>query len=248
MNPITQLDVRRHQSMKIDPNRVTEHAADQRMMPIVISEFQNCAIHFPIIVTKNADSGAFVCVALFGFDAGENLFWKQARWDALYTPLNIRRQPFSLGVHTEQETNNYVLCIDEQSPSVNHEEGVPLFTSEGQASDYLKQAQGVLQDLLRGEAESKLFVDELVALDLLAPLSFDITFKNDQSQSIGGAYTISEEKMAQLSDAQILRLHKSGYLGLIFTMFVSLGQLYPLIERKNDVLMRADSWFTAAEV
>ena len=247
MNNLIQLDAAQHQHLRIDTDRIARHAAEQRMMPIVISEFQNCAIHFPILISKNAESGAFVCTALFGFDQGENLFWKDGKWDALYTPLNIQRQPFFIGSKEDDNGDDYVLCIDRNSPSVSDNNGEKLFEDNRQPSAYLQKAQSTLRELLQGEAETKVFLDKLLELDLIAPLSLDITFNNQQSQRVDGAYTISEEKLAQLSDEQILSLHKAGYMGLIYTMFVSLGQLYPLIERKNHMLEHTADWFAAAE-
>ena len=43
-------------------------------MPVVVSEFPLLAVHYPILLSKDADTGAFYCGAMLGFDAGENLF------------------------------------------------------------------------------------------------------------------------------------------------------------------------------
>ena len=251
MSELKMLDYQKHKHFRVDSNLLHQHIADQRMMPIVLSEFQSCAIHFPIVLSKNADTGAFVSVAIFGFEQGENLFWKNGTWDALYTPLNVQRQPFFIGNRGESEDEtsdqDYVLCIDESSKCLTESDDAhALFNAKGEPSSYLAKVQTSLKDLLSGEADTHKFTLKMLELDLLVPLTFDITFSNKETQRVDGAYTISEERLGKLSDEQILELYKSGYMGVIYTMFVSLGQLYPLIERKNQVLDGAGDWFKKA--
>ena len=251
MSQLILLEQTHHQNLKIDPERRAEHAADQRLMPVVVSEFQSCAIHFPLVITKNADSGAFLAAALFGFDEGENLFWREGRWDALYSPLNVQRQPFFVGNRDENmgsADSDFVLCFDAKSPCLTEaDNGELLFESDGQPSAYLQQMQTTLGQLLAGESETARFIDKLIELDLLVPFSLDITFNNGQSHRVEGIYTVGEERLASLAADQVAALHAGGYLAIIYTMLVSLGQLYPLIERKNRMLEAAEGWFQAAE-
>ena len=90
---------------------------------------------------------------------------------------------------------------------------------------------------MQGEIENKALIDTLLALNLVQPLSLDVTFCNKQSSRLNGLYTVSEEKVAALDPEQIGRLHKAQQLKPIYTMINSLGQLYPLIERKNQQLV-----------
>ena len=251
MSRLVLLERKHHQDLHVDTSKQHLHGADQTMMPVVLSEFQRCAIHFPIIFSKNVDTGAFVCTAVFGFEKGENLFWKEGAWDALYTPLNIQRQPFFLGnrnQHKDSTADDFVICIDQQSACLNNEKkGEAMFADSGESSAFLKQAQSTLGELLRGEAETKRFVEKMLELDLVKPLTLEITFKSGELQRVEGAYSVDDERLANLNDKQVLELHSAGYLGAIHTMFVSLGQLYPLIERKNTEIEAADSWFKSAE-
>jgi len=249
MSSVKILDKNSHSTVKIDVSQRLKHAAEQNLMPVMLSEFQRCAIHFPIILTKNADTGKFTCAAMFGFEKGENLFWKEGKWDALYEPLNIQRQPFLLANLNESDNEpkpeNFVFCIDENSPCVTREKTGQALFDNGEPTDYLKQMQKTLAELLQGEKQVEGFVNTMREMDLISPLSLDITFNNDDKQRIDGVYTIDEEKLNSLNDSQVCALHKSGYLGVIYTVYVSLGQLYPLIERKNTLLEKANDWFKA---
>ena len=80
-------------------------------------------MQYPIVITKNADSGKFVCVCVFGFEQGENLFWKEGHWDGVYTPLNIARQPFFIGDDTSDTSHHFSVCIDVDHDSFNEKNG-----------------------------------------------------------------------------------------------------------------------------
>lgn len=246
MSNIVILEPKQHGDLKVDTALINAHAADQHMMPVMLSEFVKLAACYPLVLTKDIDSGQFSAVALFGFEQGENLFWKQNRWDSIYVPLNIQRQPFFLGNRDQSGNNqqNYVVCFDKNSPAFASGRGEQLFAGDDQPSEYLQTVRSILTQLLDGEQQNKTFIEKLVALDLLSPLSLDITFKNNEQQTISGVYTIDEEKLAALSADQIADLHTSGYMPCIYAMVVSLGQIYGLIERKNQLSEQADAWFS----
>jgi len=80
----------------------------------------------------------------------------------------------------------------------------------------------------------------LLKYELLQPLSLEVTFENNKKTKLNGLYTINQEKLSQLNSEQITLLHQSALLPAIYTVITSLGQIYPLIERKNAVLNLAD--------
>ena len=46
---------------------------NQRFVAVVVNEFPALAMRYPILFSKDADTGRFYCGAMMGFDAGENL-------------------------------------------------------------------------------------------------------------------------------------------------------------------------------
>ena len=97
MANIVAVDNKNHKNVQIDTGKLGLHGAKLNMVPVVMSEFSSAAVQYPLAITKNEDTGKFVCVALLGFEVGENLFWENGDWQGLYLPLQIRRQPFFVG-------------------------------------------------------------------------------------------------------------------------------------------------------
>ncbi|WP_308364297.1 MULTISPECIES: SapC family protein [unclassified Microbulbifer] len=223
-----------HRDIRIDTAGIERQAASLRMVPVMPSEFLKLAIDYPIVLTKNAETGRFVCAALFGFAEGENLYWNGDRWQSLYTPLNIIRQPFFVGT---DENSQPLVCIDEDSPCVQRQPGrestEALFDDEGRGSPYLERMQGVLGQLLDGEKQSEELVRCLQELELITPMRLEVTFASGDFRRVEGLYTVDEEKLRGLGGEPLQQLSAAGMLGHIYSMLTSLGHIYSLIERKN---------------
>lgn len=224
-----------HQQLRIDTQLVESLGATTNMVPVVISEFLRLVVHYPIVFTKSGDTGNFLCVALLGFEAGENLFWNHKQWQSIYTPLNIMRQPFFIG----QENNQTLICIDTDSSVLTTGKGEAIFDSAGKETTYLHTIKARLAELFEGETHTLEFIKTLLTLNLIMPMSLDINFANAQQQRVQGLYTINEERLAQLDVNQLVALQQQGYLQPIYTMIASLGQIYALIQKKNERLGHA---------
>ena len=247
MAKIVALDPVTHRHTKIIAEQVEESGADLHMVPVVTSEFLKLVVHYPILFSKDAETGQFVCVALTGLQPGENLFWSDAAMQTLYTPLHITRQPFFLG--QDDQTGENVICINESHPCVNQISGQALFAEEyGEivATDTLKQAQGMLSQLLQGEKQTADLINKLLAKNLLTPLRLDITFENGQTSTLQGLYAVDEDKLARLSADDLFELHSESMLQTIYTHIASLGQIYNLIARKNKRNEQPNPWLKAA--
>lgn len=232
-----------HRNLAVNPQKAELHGAELNLIPVVMGEFVNAAVQFPIVITKNGDTGEFVCAAMLGFEAHENLFWQNGQWQGIYLPLQIQRQPFFIAntqeVADDKTSSNLEMCIDMDSPaiidsSVEHEQKQCLFIEDGQESDYLKHAKLLLGQLLQGEQDNQRLLAALKQYDLIQPLSLEVTFANDKSTRLNGLYTINQDALAKLSESQIVQLHRDGLLQAIYTMVTSLGQIYALIARKNS--------------
>ncbi len=221
-----------HQQLRVDTRRIEALGAEQHLVPVVLSEFLKLVVHYPIVFSKNSETGQFVCSALLGFSAGENLFWRKGQWQSIYTPLQIMRQPFFVG----EQQGQILICIDVESELLKTGEGEAIFDNKGQETSYLQQAKTRLAALINGESETQAFINNLLSLNLIMPMALDISFANQQQQRIQGLYTINEEALEQLTSEQLLQLQQQGYLKPIYTMIASLGQIYALIQKKNELL------------
>jgi hypothetical protein len=231
MNRLTALNSAAHRNLRVNPEQVLAQAAQLNMVPVVLGEFQKLCVQYPIVLTKNGATGQFTCVALFGFEKAENLFWRQDRWDAIYVPLQVSRQPFFLGQQA-------VVCIDTLHPSLKQAHGEAIFDEHGAETAYLQQAKQMLAALLDGEEPTDRFVRKLLALELIRPMRLEIEFANHQKQRVDGLYTIDEERLKAVPGGTIAELHSLEYLAPLYTMLASLGQIYSLVHRKNQLLAR----------
>jgi len=233
MKNLVALDPQVHRDIRINPHTIEAKWAKLNMVPVVLSEFSKLVVQFPIVFSKNIETGQFVCVALTGFEKGQNLFWENGSSTSIYTPLHITHLPFYVG-QDEQSNNNSVICIDTQSSALS-EQGEALFDVEGNATPYLKSAQSHLQALVEGTPQTETFISLLLKYKLLTQITLDITFGNGTKNTIKGLYSVDEERMEKLSESQIIELQQSGYLQLIHIQLASLGQIYALINKKNKM-------------
>lgn len=245
MSKLVALNPLHHRLLKVDNKKVEAYSADLHMIPVVINEFAKLVAQFPILFTKNAETGQFNCIVLTGFEEGENLYWRNAQFDSIYIPLTVKRQPFFVG-QDEQSGDDYVICINEKSQALSKTQGEALFDQQGQPTTLLEQAQECLSQLVSGEQHTLEYIQLLNDLKLLVPLSLEFTFIDEQSRKIQGLYTIDEDKLKQLSGEKLEQLSASGTLQLMYTQVASLAQIYVLLNKKNQKLSEVDPWFDAA--
>lgn len=242
MSNIVSLNFDKHSHLQVQTSLRHNSAINQHLMPLVPSEFGRASTCFPIVITKNIDTGQFTFSAMMGFQSGENLFVRESLWDADYEPLQIQRQPFFVG----DDGDSKLVCFDSESIALSSDGGEPLFSSTSQPSDYLQTVQQILNELMSGEVASKNLLTELADLELLTPFSIDIEFDDRSKQTVQGAYMVDENKMTELCDETVLRLYRSGVITLIHSLQNSMHQLPNLIARKNRILDTAKSWFERA--
>lgn len=250
MEQLVAVDPVHHRHLRINTGKAESHGATLQLIPVIMEEFGSLAVQHPLVFTKHEQTGQFICVAMYGFDPGENLYWQDDQWQALYLPLQVQRQPFFVGQTDEakkQQDNSqaaeYVVCIDTDSPSLVNPDSdedpansFPLFTEAGEESPYFIETKKRLAHMLKGTGEGELFIKQLQEFKLLQSLSLEIEFVDGSKHRLNGLYTIDQKVLGELGKMQLDTLHKSGYLQLIYTMIVSLGQLYVLIDKKNRQL------------
>ena len=245
MENLVALEQSAHQHIKIDTQKAQSHAKNLNMIPVVMAELSQIAVQQPIVFAKNSETGEFTLNALLGFEQHENLFYQHSQWQGVYLPLQLQRQPFFVG-DTHAKQTQYPVCINLNSPAVINNQAQsqndlePIYTQNAEESGYFKKIKQCLGHLLQGEIDNKKLIDTLLQHELLQPLSLEVTFQNSQKTKLNGLYTINQERLAQLDSDQITLLHQRALLPAIYTVITSLGQIYPLIERKNAVLNLAD--------
>jgi len=198
--------------------------------PMEFRDIQSC---YPILFTKDPNTGGFFAAALLGFNAEQNLFLRDDGWDAAYVPALIRRQPFLIATGGAGESKAPVVSLDLDHPRVSRDEGEALFDSGGEPSEFLKQKIALLDKLHRGLQHGSGFINTLLQHELLEQITLDIAFNDGNKKTLQGFYCIAEERLYQLKGDVLESLNQAGYLQPVFMAVASLSRVRDLIERRN---------------
>lgn len=239
MNRIVALNYENHQWVRVVESRQSLSVINQHLIPLVPKEIFQAAVHIPVLITKNENTGKFGFSALMGFERGENLFVKEGIWDISFEPMHMRRQPFFVGKDNEHE----VVCIDIESELLSREQGAPLFNKDESPTEFLTIIEETLGQLMVGEQQSERVLEDLLSAKLIKPLTMECTFSNGESKSLNGAYTIDDDRLLDLDEKLALSLYRNGTLAIIHLLQVSLQNMPKLIERKEILNRNAQAWF-----
>lgn len=214
-----------------------------------VGEMRSMQAHYPLFFQKDGKSEQLYPIALLGFEQGENLFLGEDAWDAPYIPALIARQPFSIGIQkdTDSQQERRVVHIDMDSPRVyeagtensdmeNGIESEKLFLEFGGTSNYLQKMSELLENIHLGMEQNKLFSDAMLKHKLVESFNAEIELEDGSQNQLIGYYTINEEVLFSLSAEALHELNEQGFLAAVYMMLASQSQLSNLIARKNSTL------------
>jgi len=229
-----------HKNLKIKIERSAELGDDVWFTPTFPQEFRVLQNHYPIVFTKNTETGQFQAVALLGFEAGENLFLDENGWNASYIPLSIMRQPFLIGYQRAEKDGvaikEMVVSVDMDNPRVNESEGEAVFLEHGGNSAYLEQVTSILKLINDGFERNSAFIDMLMGMDLLESFVLDVELDDGSQHLMSGFYTINEESLAGLTGDDLVILNNNGHLEPIYMAIASMSNIPKLIGMRNALL------------
>lgn len=217
MTNIVPLNKEAHRKLLVQPT-----GNDAKVfVAVVVSEFTQLVVHYPILFSKDSETGAFYCGAMRGFEIGENLF-RDVGPD-IYRPLNLQRGPFYI-VGDD-------VAIDLDSPCIGS--GQALFDETGEPTPYLQSILSLFRNLVAGAEQTKLFIAALLENKLIEPVDITVSFDDGNRRKLEGLFTVNQEKLRQLPDAVVVDFFRRGYLDLITMMLASLNQIAVLAKKKN---------------
>jgi len=236
MTNVALLNNHDHRALRVQAGASARYGDNQRFVAVILGEFPHLVAHYPILLTKDQNTGAFFAGAMLGFDEGENLFLDERGMET-YRPLNLQRGPFF--------TAGTEVAIDLDSPRLEAG-GKPLFTEQGEPTQYLQSIMALFRDLKPGLEMTKTFVESLVGLKLVEPIDIDLAFDDGSKRKLTGLYTVNQQVLSALPDATVVELFRKGYLQLIYLMMASLKQVPVLARRKNDALLKPSAQLAGA--
>jgi hypothetical protein len=160
MTNIVVLNSQSHRELRVQAEATAKFGDNQRFVPVVITEIPLLVTHYPVLFSKDADTGAFFCGAMLGIDEGENLFLKEGKGHEGYRPLNLQRAPFFV--------SGDELAIDLDHLRISADKGQSLFDENGEPTPYLESIKAAFQQLKPGNEMTKRFIETLLKLNLLA--------------------------------------------------------------------------------
>ena len=229
MSNVVLLDSQSHRKLRVHAHAAAHYGDNQRFVAVVVNEFPVLAMHYPVLFSKDADTGQFYCGAMLGFDSGENLFLDDHRTLKTYRPLNLQRGPF-LAAGSD-------LAIDLDHPRVASSGDQELFTEAGEPSIYLQSIMGLMRELRPGLERTRIFIDTLLSLKLIEPMTISARFDDGSNRELTGLYTVNRDQLKTLADPAVLDLFRRGYLQLIYLMLASLEHVSALAQRKNRTFL-----------
>lgn len=209
-----------HKTLRIKPADDCAFAANTHLVPLAGLEFFQAARHYPVVFIGEGEQ--LMPIALLGLTEGRNSYLDgNGQWQAnTYVPAFVRRYPFVLA---QDETDNFTVCFDAAYSGWNEEEGRELFNAGGENTDYLNEMIQFLQNFTHEMERTRELVKALNELQLLTPRTLQLTHPSGESFVLRDFQAVDEARFAELSDEQVLGLHKSGFLGWIYAHLMSLG-------------------------
>ncbi len=231
MTRIVPLNKETHKELKVDARASAAYGDNQRFTHVIVNEFPQLVVHYPILFSKDRNTGEFFCGVMLGFDEGENLFLEEWRDLQFYRPLGLQRVPFY--------AQGPEVAIDLDHPRVGVEGGTALFTEHGQPSRYLQRIIWAFQDLAPGIEVTKHFIKRLLELNLIEPVDLEAEFDDGRIVNCDGLYTVNQDTLMRLPDEAVVELFRRGYMRLIHYMIGSLKQFAVLARKKNGRILKA---------
>lgn len=221
------LNAAAHLQLKLQADPLFSHAAQDQMLPVVLTEFGQLACEYPLVFVKNADTGQLKAVALTSLQAGLNLFHQPTGWRASQIPQTLLQYPFTL---LPDHAGQPVLAALLNSPLLSDSQGTPLFNPDGSASVLQQQLHGQLKRFLASLQQTQAFIQRLSELALFEAQTLQLA----DGTEIAGLYLISQAKLSTLPPEVLRQLQLSGELRLIYAHLLSLQHIEKLLRWSND--------------
>ncbi len=194
------------------------------------TEFTDACKEYPVVwvnAGKGEDGKQQVApIAVFGLKAEQNLCIEGDNWRVRYVPAMLRLYPFALARVAPEEM---VVCFDESWVGFG-DFGQPLFDADGNPTEFTISVQKQLENFEQEVERTRMAGALLVEKDLLRDMRFDATLPDGSKLAVDGFLTVDEDKLAKLSDADLLDFTRNGLMGLIHAHQISLGNMTRLVE------------------
>lgn len=218
-----------HRAMKVKlPGKDYRFSTSAMTVPVVISEFFDLAVDFPILLASDGN-GQLSPIALLGLKAGQNVFVDAAgQWSAAYLPAALRAHPFGI-VESETEKGLWFSVVEQSYLDEN--EGVALFDNSGESAPDLLRANSLSMAFETDRAKTAALVAHLQELKLIKETTLQLVPESAEPISINGCHVIDEATFGALPAKAVQSLHTKGHLGACYALLLSLRNVQKLLKK-----------------
>lgn len=205
------LDPSRHAKAGLRERSDFAFAQGTNAILLLCSEFGLAARHYPIVFSAVAPVLPFVAV---GLRDNENVFvGAQGDWrEDTYIPGYVRRYPFIFSEITGSD--RLLLCVDEAADNYETESQHPFFV-DSKPSAGLERIMKFSEAYQADFNETLRFGKWLEENNLLEDRVMRAKLGDGGEFTLRGFRQVTVEKARVLTDAQILEMHKNGWLPLL---------------------------------
>jgi SapC len=200
-------------------------------MFIVAGEVGEVCKEYPVVwIEAGTDANGVrqvAPIAVFGLAKGQNLCLEGGAWRTAYLPVLLRMYPFALARSGDVQ---YAICRDGRSSRLSLDDGEPLFEADGTPTALTLDIQRQLEQVEMEVERTRLMGLELLRLDLLREMRFQATLPEGGSVGADGFLTVDEKRFAELPDAELPKMHRSGLLRLVHGHQSSLSNMRRLAQ------------------
>jgi len=201
-------------------------ADEMTTVPLLKEELALVIQHMCVGFQKNERAGeeVFELVGLQSLTLNKNYFLlPDGRWLGGYKPAFYRGYPFAL--QPNAENSQLELCIKcDCIISEPTERDLRFFATDLTPMPWLQGMGKLLSDTTRSRDETNALCRSLQDAGLITPWKIKFEEKdesnNPQSKSLDGLFHIDDTALKFLPDDQVVALHKSGAMSLVY------GQMY----------------------
>ncbi|TWX72452.1 SapC family protein [Colwellia sp. C1TZA3] len=234
MTELVELSNSEHGTLKVTDNAAVVFVKQQHILTIRVKEITQAISSFPVFLVKNPHTGLWNIAALSSFEMGQNLFVRDDKWHAIFTPTSMQTFPFFL-MNLAGENQGYTMGIAPNDLAFSTIEGQSIFESTGKPSLLLSRVKTLLEADIKNDIQSYQFAEKLEAMQLIKRINLVVQYADGTVKTLKGMNSIDEAKLQQLTNDELAGLNKLGYLMPIHAMLMSIIQLNNLIQKHNNV-------------
>jgi len=224
------LDKKIHKDLKVKPMRDLNFAKGVAFVPLLAREVELVGKDFPVVFTAEETPSIVALVSL----GGENLAINhEGKWITSYIPAFIRKYPFAI-TSAQNNPNQKIVLIDEESPLVSYTEGEALFKEDGNQTQVLQNAIKFLSEYEKELEITKRVAKIIQNSNILEEREISVGEGEEKHVLVNGFRVVDREKLNGLSDDILADWVRRGFISLIDTHIKSLDNINRLFNLAQE--------------